>query len=78
MFEDYLEAAYAEAEEATRGAMLNARGRRAGVSVRSLFMGPERRAQAYASPELREFWYYHPRVTVTEFVSQIVNLRVER
>jgi hypothetical protein len=62
-----LEAAYDAAEDATRGYLLNERGRRAGVSARSLFMGPEVRARAYASEELLTWWEQHPRVTFAQF-----------
>lgn len=65
-----MEAAYAQAEEDCRGALINARGRRAGVDAFSLFMGAWSRAKAYASPELIEWWATHPRITWTEFERQ--------
>lgn len=69
-YEQYLDAAYLAAEESTRGAMLNARGRRAGIDPRSLMMGAERRALAYASPELVEYWDDWPRLTYAAFEEQ--------
>jgi len=69
-YDDTLYAQYVAAEEATRGAMLNARGRAKGIDPFSLFMGNERRALAYASEELVEHWASHPRVTYTKFERQ--------
>lgn len=69
-YERALEAQHAAAEEATRGAMLSAFGQARGVDTRRLFMGPARRAYAYASPELIEWWLDHPRVTFQDFESQ--------
>lgn len=72
-YDVYLDSAYLAAEEATRGAMVNARGRRAGIDPRSLMMGTEARALAYASPELVEYWEDWPRLTYTEFERQWVD-----
>lgn len=69
-YDDTLYAQFVAAEEATRGAMLNARGREKGVDPFSLFMGNERRALAYASEELVEHWETHPRVTFAKFEKQ--------
>lgn len=69
-YDDTLYAQYEAAEEATRGAMLNARGRARGIDAFTLFMGPERRAFAYASEELVEHWAAHPRVTFAAFEKQ--------
>ena len=66
-YDAVLYTAYEAAEEATNGAMLNARGRQKGVDPFSLFMGPETRALAYASEELVEHWESHPRVTFAAF-----------
>jgi hypothetical protein len=71
-YEQYLDGVYLAAEEATRGALLNARGRRARIDPRSLMMGTEARALAYASPELVEYWQDWPRLTYTEFERQWV------
>lgn len=69
-YDDTLYAQYEAAEEATRGAMLNARGRQKGVDPFSLFMGNETRALAYASEELVEHWDSHPRITFAKFEKQ--------
>jgi hypothetical protein len=64
---DYLEAHIAAAYDATNGALLNARGRAAGVNEARLFTAGGAFAAAYASEELREFWATWPRLTVAEF-----------
>lgn len=69
-YDNTLYAQYDAAEEATNGAMLNARGREKGVDPFTLFMGNERRALAYASEELVEHWQSHPRVTFSKFEKQ--------
>ncbi|MBQ9916906.1 MAG: hypothetical protein IJO71_06865 [Microbacterium sp.] len=74
-FDEVLHSAYTRAEIATNGALLNDRGRRAEVDAVSLFMGPQVRAHAYASPELLEHWEEHPRVTYAEFERQWVAAR---
>ncbi|WP_424448868.1 hypothetical protein [Microbacterium arborescens] len=74
-YEEVRLAAYMLAEEATNGALLNARGRAAGIDPGSLFMGNERRARAYASPELLEHWEKHPRVTYADYERQWVRER---
>ena len=66
-YDDTLYSQYERAEEACRGAMLNARGRERGVDPLSLFMGNARRAHAYASAELVEHWQDHPRITYAMF-----------
>lgn len=66
-FELLREAAFARAQDATNGAMLNARGRRAKIDPYSLFIGPTARAHAYASRELIDHWAAHPRVTYAQF-----------
>lgn len=69
-YDETLYAQYVAAEEATNGAMLNARGREKGIDAFTLFMGPEVRALAYASEELVEHWEQHPRVTYAKFERQ--------
>ncbi|UUE19346.1 hypothetical protein [Microbacterium sp. J1-1] len=66
-YDDTLYAQYEAAEEATNGAMLNARGREKKIDPFTLFMGNETRARAYASEELIEHWESHPRVTFAKF-----------
>lgn len=69
-YDETLYAQYVAAEQATNGAMLNARGREKGIDPFSLFMGPEVRALAYASEELVEHWQTNPRVTFEKFEKQ--------
>lgn len=66
----HLEAQLAAAEMATRGVLLNKRGRAAGIAPESLFLGPASRARAYASDELTEFWATTPRLTYAAFERQ--------
>jgi hypothetical protein len=66
-YDSVLTLAYDRAEEATNGALLNARGRAKGINPATLFLGPAVRAYAYASPELVDHWEKHPRVTFAEF-----------
>jgi hypothetical protein len=47
--------------------MLNRRGREARIDERTLFTGPEKRARAYASEELLNYWETHPRPTEAYF-----------
>lgn len=72
-FEEYRTAAYAAAEEVTRGRLLNRRGVAAGVDPYSLFMGNASRANAYASEELREHWARHPRPVYERFERQWID-----
>ncbi len=69
-YDETLYTQYVAAEEATNGAMLNARGREKGIDPFSLFMGNETRALAYASEELVEHWAQHPRITFARFERQ--------
>jgi hypothetical protein len=61
--QELIEMSYVQAEAATRGHMLNRRGRDADIDPRSLFTGPESRARKYASEELLNHWQDHPRPT---------------
>lgn len=69
-FEIYREHAYIRAENATRGALLNARGRAKQIDPWSLFIGSDVRALAYASEELRDHWAEYPRITFADFERQ--------
>jgi sirohydrochlorin ferrochelatase len=71
-FEEYRAAAYATAEEATRGRLLSRRGIAAKIEPYSLFLGNEATANAYASEELREHWTTHPRPVYERFERQWV------
>ena len=66
-YDETLYAQYEAAEEATRGAMLNARGRAKSIDPFTLFMGNETRAKAYASEELIEHGDSHPRINSAHF-----------
>lgn len=66
-YQVWLEAQHRAAERDTNGNLLNERGRAAGVSSFSLFMGPWARARAYASEELLAFWTKHPRMTFAQY-----------
>lgn len=69
-YELYLEAHIESAAESCRDALLNARGRTAGISVRDLFVRGSRFAHAYASEELLTFWQHTPCATVADFEQQ--------
>lgn len=69
-YELALEAAYERAAAATNDRLLNERGHQRGIRPLDLFLGPERRAQAYASPELLEHWETYPRLTFEAFEAQ--------
>jgi hypothetical protein len=71
-YEQVRGSAYLAAEEATRGALLNARGKRQGIDAYSLFIGSDVRARAYASDELLEWWASHPRLTFTAYERQMM------
>lgn len=62
-----LEAHFRAADQATGGNLLNRDARARGISSWSLFMGPEVRAQRWASEELKYHWVSHPRVTFAAY-----------
>lgn len=67
LYRDHVAEQYAAAERDTRGHMLNAAGRAAGVDPRSLFSGAAKRVRKYASAELRTWFYQHGRTTLVEY-----------
>jgi hypothetical protein len=69
-FETVRAAAYEHAVDETNGALLNDRGRAKGIDAYHLFIGPEARANAYASEALRDHWARYPRLTFAEFERQ--------
>lgn len=71
-----VEALYLEGEKATRGHLLNKRGREAGIDARTLFYGPEVRVNAYASPELLEFFAQHGRLVYRDYEAAVLAERV--
>ena len=64
------EAEIAAAEEATRGVLVNDRGRALGLDSWGVFFGPPFVVQAYGSPELLEYLRTAPRTTRTAFEAQ--------
>lgn len=66
-YQAHLEAQVAAAVDECNGALLNARGKAAGIDPFTLFKGPGVRAAAYASEELLDFWQRHTRLTWTAF-----------
>ena len=74
-FEREVEAAYAQAEEATNGYLVNKAGRERGVRGIDLFTGPEKNAYRYASSELIAYWMQAPRLTKTAFERQWLSVR---
>ncbi|MEV4887883.1 hypothetical protein AB0K48_00640 [Nonomuraea sp. NPDC055795] len=73
LYGEWIEAQFLAAEHATRGVLVNKRGRAQGVDGRSLLHGSPRRAAAYASEELKAWWHTHPRLTLTEFRAQLLH-----
>ena len=71
----YVDQQYQAAEAQTRGHMLNKRGRAMDVDPKTLFTGSERRARAYASEELLNYWADNPRPTAAMFEG--ANTRVD-
>jgi hypothetical protein len=74
-WESAAHAQYLQADEVCRGNLVNRRGCAARVTDWSLWSGPASRALRYATEELREFWYTHPRVTVEAYRRQLRDAR---
>lgn len=72
LYGDATYARYVEAENATRGHMLNRAGLAAEVDPYSLFHGPARRAAKYASRELLDWWQENGRVTWIEYKARML------
>jgi hypothetical protein len=66
-FSLHVEQQYVEAENATRGVMVNAAGTARGISPRELLTGDIRQVYRYASPELLEWFETNRRITWSEF-----------
>jgi hypothetical protein len=62
-----VEQSYTDAEEATRGNMVNKKGQARGISPRLLITGREAEFRRYASPELLEYYETHHRPTAAMF-----------
>lgn len=67
LYDEWIEVQFISAERYTRGVLVNAEGRSAGIDGRSLLSGPAARAMRWASDELKSWWERHPRMTLTEF-----------
>jgi SPP1 gp7 family putative phage head morphogenesis protein len=66
-FKEYADRAYLDAENATRGALLNKAGMQAGINPRTLFTGQDVRARKWASEELLGYWQQTGRLTLSDF-----------
>jgi len=68
-YAEYLGVHIEDATEATRGNLVNPRGKSLGIVPGQLFTGPgvTMRARAYSSDPLREFWSETPRLTLPLF-----------
>lgn len=63
----YAQILAAEASDDIKGSMVTSEGQRAEIDGRSLFTGPEARAQRWASDELKEWWENNPRPNFDEY-----------
>lgn len=71
MYREYVAVQHLQAEDDTRGNLLNAAGRAAGIDPATLWSGQTARARKYASDELKQWWSEHGgRITATEFAAQ--------
>jgi hypothetical protein len=71
-FRDHIYQRWLEAEDETRGHMLNRRAEARGVDARALFAGPESVARANASEELLAWWDANGRPTLEEFRADLL------
>lgn len=62
-------AQYLAADWECRGNLLSKAGNAAGIDPWTLWSGPGRRAEQYASEELREFWAANQRITIAEYAA---------
>lgn len=70
-FSELREVMFDAAEEATKGVMLNRKGRRAKIDTYRLFTSNRAFAYCYASEELVEWWESNPRMTMTQYEQQV-------
>lgn len=77
-YECYVETAYLTAENDCQGVLINARGRAAGISARSLFLGSSTVARAYASEELKGWWLKNGRMSLGKFRYHALHRRSDR
>jgi hypothetical protein len=74
MYAEHVYLSWLDAEEITRGHLLNAAGKAKGIDPASLWSGPSARARKYASDELKQWWEDHGgRRTFAEYRVQYVN-----
>ncbi|GAB2467805.1 hypothetical protein GCM10027187_39960 [Streptosporangium sandarakinum] len=71
-YDEWVETQFWQAEAATNGYMVNARGRAAGVDPKSLFSGDWRRVNAYASDELYNWFRANGWRNYTEYVADVL------
>ena len=64
---EVVEQSYVAAEDATRGNMVNRKGRARGINPRTLITGRESEFRRYASDELMEYYATHHRPTAASF-----------
>lgn len=71
-YDEFTHINYLQAEKATRGNMLNKRGKADGVDPLTLFTGPISRARRYASEELMRWWSTNGRMNLTQFRAEVL------
>jgi hypothetical protein len=71
-YDEWVHVRYLQAEEATRGNVLNREGQATNVDPVSLFSGPLARARKYASEELLRWWTDNDRLDYTAFKAQVL------
>lgn len=71
-YDEFTHVNYLQAEKATRGNMLNKRGKTDGVDPLTLFTGPVSRARRYASEELMRWWSTNGRMNLTQFRAEVL------
>lgn len=71
-FQDHARQSYLNAEDVTRGVLVNKAGQARGVHGGMLFTGPESRARKWASRELLDYWQEHGRMTVDDFRASLI------
>lgn len=77
-YQRYMGAQYLKALDECKTAMLNRRGRGAGIDERDLFFGPAHVARAYASEELQSWWRRNGRLTYSAFRHQMLGRDSDR
>ena len=79
MYREHVYRQYMDAEDATAGNLLNKTAQAKNIDPESLFSGDPERAYLFASEELMRWWGDNPRLTYTDYKTQIVgNAKVAR